>query len=812
MFKNEYQGGAFVEIFSSQGKDPVARWKLCGSPAVQKVFDKEVKSYVYILEGSCQRNKMQLPKDNKQSLGLIQRFLVLQLCVPVGQDFSTELLITDLGNNKRRLYLSTIHKEFSATPLHAKIPLSIIKRKIWNNICIDMVSFTNAAFKGAGFQSLDRIVVSANCKLRKIFTMKLQPQDTTFEDDMYSLQCFSEGPTDIIPKCCQLGIDVDQVTHLLNVVKLRQGELRIGSQQCISSDLNQHSSRGTVSARSVRNQDISHIAFGSKVLGPPPAISKRVGTTASKDLPILLDNKTSKPSYQSCCNKEEISDKLTSRSERQVSNQPEPTKQINQEDICFTNQSTETATSGTFSPYHVSSEAKASEMPDISSFQMKTTCEINNSSKLHQSRSKPEDEVEDKWHFTDQSEDSFRFNFPHHSTPKPDHSRDNSCSEPKFSETRNENNLASLSEDDEKEDELKLKDIFTYSSQPRSAPRGKLQNISSQGIMWTVDMKDDGEQEMADESEAELEYDFHRNCSSEEEDSLNKITKQQPSGSMTNSEASPVNRLSQTSMVVPLEVTKRTASIDQSLKRTPALVKRDTEQFHDTFNPVQSRSPTRLEVPDSELISAKVKDDQFSQSRAMVKRSLKEIPKGDPRLTTETYGYDWLQYQPKEMSESDEARMLASLRRQQLEEMEDDGKTPHLNAVQLGDCAYGDDSISTSSDDTSIWSTQYTGPPVNQGHHYQNEMLLTLSQKKMNPLLLSNPRDWGNIFSPPIILPSEQMKDQKNISPRQPFPLQDLNNDTASVTEDQDEVLDLLYDPCLNCYFDPKTGKYYELA
>ncbi|XP_072136590.1 protein CFAP20DC isoform X3 [Mobula birostris] len=774
-----------------------------------------------LAKGSVQFiNKM---GDSRLEVGLIQRFLVLQLCVPVGQDFSTELLITDLGNNKRRLYLSTIHKEFSATPLHAKIPLSIIKRKIWNNICIDMVSFTNAAFKGAGFQSLDRIVVSANCKLRKIFTMKLQPQDTTFEDDMYSLQCFSEGPTDIIPKCCQLGIDVDQVTHLLNVVKLRQGELRIGSQQCISSDLNQHSSRGTVSARSVRNQDISHIAFGSKVLGPPPAISKRVGTTASKDLPILLDNKTSKPSYQSCCNKEEISDKLTSRSERQVSNQPEPTKQINQEDICFTNQSTETATSGTFSPYHVSSEAKASEMPDISSFQMKTTCEINNSSKLHQSRSKPEDEVEglikiyptqhlNKWHFTDQSEDSFRFNFPHHSTPKPDHSRDNSCSEPKFSETRNENNLASLSEDDEKEDELKLKDIFTYSSQPRSAPRGKLQNISSQGIMWTVDMKDDGEQEMADESEAELEYDFHRNCSSEEEDSLNKITKQQPSGSMTNSEASPVNRLSQTSMVVPLEVTKRTASIDQSLKRTPALVKRDTEQFHDTFNPVQSRSPTRLEVPDSELISAKVKDDQFSQSRAMVKRSLKEIPKGDPRLTTETYGYDWLQYQPKEMSESDEARMLASLRRQQLEEMEDDGKTPHLNAVQLGDCAYGDDSISTSSDDTSIWSTQYTGPPVNQGHHYQNEMLLTLSQKKMNPLLLSNPRDWGNIFSPPIILPSEQMKDQKNISPRQPFPLQDLNNDTASVTEDQDEVLDLLYDPCLNCYFDPKTGKYYELA
>lgn len=30
--------------------------------------------------------------------------------------------------------------------------------------------------------------------------------------------------------------------------------------------------------------------------------------------------------------------------------------------------------------------------------------------------------------------------------------------------------------------------------------------------------------------------------------------------------------------------------------------------------------------------------------------------------------------------------------------------------------------------------------------------------------------------------------------------------------EDEDEYLNLLYDPCLNCYFDPKTGKYYELA
>lgn len=37
------------------------------------------------------------------------------------------------------------------------------------------------------------------------------------------------------------------------------------------------------------------------------------------------------------------------------------------------------------------------------------------------------------------------------------------------------------------------------------------------------------------------------------------------------------------------------------------------------------------------------------------------------------------------------------------------------------------------------------------------------------------------------------------------------SSNTGGDTTDDEEMLDLLYDPCLNCYFDPKTGKYYEL-
>lgn len=49
-------------------------------------------------------------------------------------------------------------------------------------MCIDLVAFTSEIFRGAVFQSLDGIIISANCKLRKIFTLKSKPQDTAEED------------------------------------------------------------------------------------------------------------------------------------------------------------------------------------------------------------------------------------------------------------------------------------------------------------------------------------------------------------------------------------------------------------------------------------------------------------------------------------------------------------------------------------------------------------------------------------------------------------------------------------------------------
>lgn len=146
------------------------------------MYDKEVKSYVYTLEGSTSTTRMQIPKDPKQSLTLIQQFIIFQIWIPKGGDFSIELAVTDLGNNKRRLNFSTTSKGSAPDPLHAKISLSVIKRGIWMNLCLDMVSLVKESWRGQTYKAIEGVSISANCRVRRIFTMKVQPPDTTDDE------------------------------------------------------------------------------------------------------------------------------------------------------------------------------------------------------------------------------------------------------------------------------------------------------------------------------------------------------------------------------------------------------------------------------------------------------------------------------------------------------------------------------------------------------------------------------------------------------------------------------------------------------
>ncbi|XP_027556730.1 uncharacterized protein C3orf67 homolog isoform X3 [Neopelma chrysocephalum] len=486
MFKNHYQGGRFVEIFSAQGKNPGAKWKIFGNPsAIWKEYDKELKGFVFVLEGSSQVNKMQLPKETRQTLGLIQQFLTLQIFVPLGKDFSTELLITDLGNIKRRLYLSTVHKELSVTPLHAKIPLFMIKRKIWCNMCIDLVAFTSEIFKGAVFQSLDGIIISANCKLRKIFTLKSKPQDTAEENVTRVVPLVPRDPTDVIPRTCQLNRDVPQVTQLLNLTKIHKPEIK-----CREYPVQETGSlvnRGQGNIRSTKTQDVSHIAFGSKILGPPPSSNRRVSTKVpgEKIMSFKVTKTSGNKNNRSC----------------QLQNSGMPAESI--QDIKRLELSLSSCNDyldqGGKRNTHQTTEDTCQNDPEIQTektsvsgeadFQL-TSPQVPSPEKNSHKRLSLKNAAKNTWEIT-----SDEWEFPESFTEsiRLDRSEQFRATEDSACHNLNSPQNASVEHHSSEtgDQQVNNKEIFTFLSRPRSAPHGKSPNMSPERYVFPLDLEPD---------------------------------------------------------------------------------------------------------------------------------------------------------------------------------------------------------------------------------------------------------------------------------------------------------------------------------
>ncbi|XP_056380471.1 protein CFAP20DC isoform X3 [Hyla sarda] len=807
MFKNEYQGGPHVDVFSAQGKDPVAKWRLFGGQsAIWKDFDKEVKSFVFVLEGSSQTIKMQLPKENKQMLGLIQRFLVLQLYIPLGQDFSAELLITDLANIKRRLYLSTVHKELSATPLHAKIPLSIIRRRVWCNLCIDLVAFTSGIFKSAVFQSLDGITISANCKLRKIYTMKLKPQDTV-EQDIYESVLSDCEPTDTIPRSCQITTDVKQVTQVLDLSRVRNNEVREDGKFVLSTEADLLTHRGQGSSRDFKRGDKSHIAFGSKVLGPPPA----PGRKASARSPGESTRSTSRHERSlQLLTQEKGASSLGHTTDTRIMSPTlyHPSDQRNKENIQQTKKKEPRPRGIDYHPHPptdpltnekgrrlrtVGSAKKeqSKPVPDSSSVghcrnEDKLSVQIHMPSCERENRPKTSSnagaDITDDWIFPDSFQDVSKLSDTLHQTYI-----GNLCEQ-----------LAGNSETDTVYPEERTPgdpdNIFSFSSMSGSVHHGKLQGQSFDRDTVSLEGLEH------DRRGARMEDDFYGSDNSIEDDTFFQWT------------SSPKPDHDPTQFSEPshsVDITNRSSigssntksNLKASISNTDTEAKKGCFSTQKNLMPTRSLSPSgsRNEISKGNSVISQIQ--QFVSDKtlrtSMSKKSLKEIPKEERKIIDGASAYNWRSYNVNRLSAS-EMQMLASLKRQQNEEMEDEGTSHGLSQSQIDHCNI---SMSTSSDDTTTWNSCLP-PPVNQGSHYQTEM---------NPLAQSNPRDWLNAFSPPII-PTSQNQNKDPLLKLKESRLNCNEGDDGIGADEEEDILTLLYDPCLNCYFDPETGKYYELA
>jgi hypothetical protein len=175
-------------VLTCVGRDPLGKVRLAGPKGgVTRGYDETARGSVVTLSGGATVNLTLPGRDADGPLALQQPYLVLQLLLAPGAPFALHLAIVDSCGARRRIQLSTATREVVSHPLHARVPLTVVRRGTWLNLCIDLRSVVSGCFPGQGFRSLDAITVTPVCKLRRIFTLRAAPVDTTDDADVLGL-------------------------------------------------------------------------------------------------------------------------------------------------------------------------------------------------------------------------------------------------------------------------------------------------------------------------------------------------------------------------------------------------------------------------------------------------------------------------------------------------------------------------------------------------------------------------------------------------------------------------------------------------
>ncbi|XP_078802860.1 protein CFAP20DC isoform X3 [Oryzias latipes] len=687
MFRNSYQGGAVFEVFSGQGKDPAARWRLCGGPAaVHKEYNKEVKGFVYCLDGSSHTVKMQIPQDGKMSLGLFQRFLVLQVNVPIDRDFSIELVITDSDHQKRRLHISTVHRQLSASVWHARIPFIGLKRNIWSTLCIDLLSMARELFKG--FLTLDGITLFATCKVRRIFTMKEEPPAMSTDDMFLS----GASLMDIIPHHLLYPASVNQITQVLNSETLQKAVKKSGP---VNSDSEAPSGEDSGAHRKTKSRIMKEgcvFQSSQQTSGqePPTWAGTSLRPASDSNTPDReISGVTTRPTES------ELSWILPDSSDPQVWNNKgsyegfEPQLTLKEEDFIF-------------SPRWGQDRGEREKMSTASDpVQSKRQCH-------------PEDDFicsdeEENSTFQDQG-NTMSFSVTLRTPNEDQHvSFEGRQESPHFSQTSPPG----------------LNLLNTLLPSERCGGAGPAGMVPLRRL--SPNRRDRHLEEM------------------------NQV----------------VNEHTCASSCDPL---LQEVKVDGFIQHQAA-VSFKTSLTSPPFSVQQQRKGKNLHLEQEDGSAKKTVDSCHTPSQLSVCLNIHE----------------------DEDNDEEELQMLAILKSEQ---ERDEGKDVDLSASKIRQCNV---SVNLSSVRTSTRTSIST--PMNQGRHYQREM---------NPLLQSNPREWMDVLSPPIMPPSLQRRSSNTWNNLKSL----VRGEDVLVKEEktEEEYLSLLYDPCLNCYFDPETGKYYELA
>ena len=179
MFYNRFQNGGSLELYNPTNKDSLENWNFIGK--CRKVYDKSAKSYMHLLDtGGLSR--MNIPKDNKTPLAIIQGHVVFQIYLFSQKNFSIEISITDTQKARHRMIFSANLRDLNMNYFTCVIPMAEVPIGTWVNLSIDVLSFVTFCFKDITFKSIDNIMFSASGKIRRIFTMRGRINDNVNKD------------------------------------------------------------------------------------------------------------------------------------------------------------------------------------------------------------------------------------------------------------------------------------------------------------------------------------------------------------------------------------------------------------------------------------------------------------------------------------------------------------------------------------------------------------------------------------------------------------------------------------------------------
>uniref|UniRef100_A0A3B4G784 Uncharacterized protein n=1 Tax=Pundamilia nyererei TaxID=303518 RepID=A0A3B4G784_9CICH len=306
------------------------------------------------------------------------------------------------------------------------------------------------------------------------------------------------------------------------------------------------------------------------------------------------------------------------------------------------------------------------------------------------------------------------------------------------------------------------KEVFTFSSQPHSPKRGQ-----GQGDQEKMEMGDHQvHSKIGRRYDVQPEDDFI-GSESDEDNNFTMFQHQQTSGSNLTSP-----RTLDPTLSTQLEGHPGSHNVNLTPPLNTGMQPHSSGKAEPGLFPTRCFSPNGLEQKRGPRVSEKVNrvldgSSSISVCRRLLQEvisvllviNLKEEEEDETLKPVDSSHCDSDLLGSPQTQDDEELRMLASLKREQ---EEDECKASGLSASQIHRCNV---SISMSSDDTSTWT---------------HISLVCIVQLCYSSYFIDSSLTRGD--------------------------------ESVNEEENEDGYLNLLYDPCLNCYFDPKTGKYYELA